>query len=436
MALRHPLVVVTVAAGLLLVPSSPATAKTGTLGGGVTNGVLPGGSTGESWVRAIRVADGRVAASAELPRRGRWGFELDEGWYVVVASIVRSDRAGLSAIAPVQRVRAGRTTRTNVSLKRTRTPRVKRKRRPARAAASTTAPVGVDTAHFTGTGPEPHLGRGLARMINTELVNARSGDCTPTVVELEHRADVQREIDLANSRISDPRSRIPRGNLLDAAVLIRGNVATTASSASWTVNLVDASTGDVIGTEAGSASLGDVLDAPADIAQQIADRLCGADYRVNFSINAMITIPPYAGTGIAIADVPAHDISATMPPTRWMGQADLAHSALVYSGVEGCVVTPGFHGGFVRVEIVPLPGDQIQLTWGGDTAGNQTILTCAGVSIPNGVLPVMPLLGTGPTVLVFPATGGTQNLSGSLGAPGGGWTNSGTVTVTRVPRGS
>jgi len=40
------------------------------------------------------------------------------------------------------------------------------------------------------------------------------------------------------------------------------------------------------------------------------------------------------------------------------------------------------------------------------------------------------------TVFVMPAAGGTQQVAGALGGAGAGWTNTGTVTVTRVPKGT
>lgn len=436
MALRHPLVAVTVAAGFLLALPQSADAKTGTLSGRVTDGKLPAASNGRTEVRAIHLPDGVLAGTAKPSRDGAWTLPgLNTGWYVLITSVARRDKRGTSAIAPATRLRPGRTTRMKLSLKRTRTPRAKRsprRRRSARAATIPTAPVAVEL--FTGTGPHADLGPALARMVMSDLAATRSGDCEPLQVEWEHRADLLREIALANSGLTDPRSRIPTGQMIDPAYFVRGSVATTATTATWTLDVVDAETGNSIGTETGSAALTDIFDSPAAIAQGIADKLCGTDYRVNISINAMITIPPYAGTGIAIADVPLRAISGTMPPTEWLGQADLAQSALVYSGLDPCVITPGVHAGFVKVGIKARPPDMIEVTWGGDTAANQTIVSCPDAPPVPGPLPIMPVLGTQPTFIVLPAGGGTQNLSGGLGAPGGGWINSGVLTVTPVAR--
>ena len=435
MAHRRPLCAGALAAGLLLAPAPASAADPGVLSGRIADGKLPPAAAGRVTVRAARAPDGRLLEAVTAGRRGTWSFgETEPGSYVVFADVTRTGKRPVSALTPVQRVRSGRTTRTTISLKRRRTPRARRGHAGARAAASTTTPVAV--RNFTASGPNSQLGNGLADMLITSLVNTRSGDCTPTVVEWEHRADLEREIDLANSRIADPRSRIPRGNMLDPAVFVQGQVTTTATSASWTIELVDAATGDVLGTETGSANGLAIFDAPADLAQRIADRLCGGDYRVALTINAVIAVPPYIGSAIMTADVPVRDVSGATPPTSWLGQEVVSFGALQYAGIPECVVLPGGHSGYAKVEITRIPGDMIEVHWGGETNALTTLACPDAPPIPFGVPPVQPFQGTAPTVFVLPLSGGTQNVSGGLGTAGGGWTNSGTVTVTRVPRGS
>jgi hypothetical protein len=433
MAPRRPQLAVALVAGLLLALPSPAAAKQGALSGRVIDGKVPTGAAGAASVRAVSAADGVIAATADVARSGAWSLELDPGWYVVTTSVVRPDKRAISAIAPVQRVRSGRRTRTKVSLERTRTPRVRRNRRSARAAATPSPAVAVKS--FTGTGPNSQLGRGLAQMVTTELVNSSSGDCEPTVVEWEHRAELQREIDLSNSAIADPRSRIPRGHFIEPAVFVQGTVTTTVTSTSWALQLVDATDGSVVGEETGSADGLAILDAAAGIAQRLADELCGADYRVNVTIDALVTAGSYVGSGVMVGEVVARPVGTTTPPTSWAGQVPVAVQGLRYGGVPGCVVTPGSHDGYLKVEVQRIPGDLIQVTWGGETFGS-TVLVCPGATIPNGVPPLMPFQGTQPGLVVFPVAGGTQSLSGGLPAPGGGWVNTGTLTVTRLPHGT
>src|SRR5438105_4485876 len=119
MALRHPLVAVTVAAGCLLLPLHPAHAGTGTLTGRITDGKLPPASKAHTDVRAVHLPDGVVAATTAPAQTGGWSFKaLEAGLYVPITSVVRNDaKPGVSAIGPAALLKAGRTTRTKLSLK-------------------------------------------------------------------------------------------------------------------------------------------------------------------------------------------------------------------------------------------------------------------------------------------------------------------------------
>ena len=411
-----------------------AFADTGTLSGKLAGGKLPSATAGRAVIRAIRVTDGRVMSAASVPRSGAWKLSLDPGYYVLSASTVTSGKT-VDAIAPVQRVRGSRTTRTTVSLKRTKTPRAKKKkkrRRSARSAATQSAAIGVRP--FTGS--DSDLGRGIANMVIEELANAQSGDCSATVVEVEHRADIDREIALANSGLVDPSSRVPSGHLIDPAVYVQGTVQHDGANTSWDLEIVDAATGNSIGGDSGTAAGTDIFSAPAGIAQRLLDQICGPDYQVTIQINALVTVESYVGTAVMTAIVPARPQAGPGVPTTWTGRENVVFNGLSYGGVPGCNVLPDPHTGYARVEIHRgTTPDTIEVTWGGETfAGTQ--LMCPGATIPNGVPPIQPYQGTVPTLLILPASGGSQSVAGGLGSGGAGWTNSGTVTVTRFPHGT
>src|SRR3954465_12280204 len=232
MGLRPPrFAVASLFAGVPLTAPAAA-AGPGTLSGKLADGKLPPAAKGRAYVSAIHLPDGQIEGATAAGRSGAWKLALGPGSYVITASVVSLDKKVVAAIAPVETVRKGHTTRTRVSLKRTKTPRAKRvRRRGARAAATPSAPVGV--LGFTGTGPNAQLGPGLAQMLTTELTNTSSGNCDPTVVEMMRRADVLREIALAKSALTAPSSRIPAGNLIEPTYLIRGTVNTTATTTSW-----------------------------------------------------------------------------------------------------------------------------------------------------------------------------------------------------------
>ena len=423
--------------GLALVTSQASAADTGTLSGKLTDGKPPA-AAGRAVVRAINASDGRIAGATEAGPSGAWKLALDPGRYVLTAAVVQTGKPVVSAIAPLQTVRSGRTTKAPISLKRTKTPKAKKKKRKARkgarAAATMTAPVGVRA--FTGSGPNAQLGRGLAEMVITELTTARSGDCEADQVELIRRQDILKEIALANSNLVAPGSRIPAGHLVDPTYVVQGTVDTTSTTTSWDLQIVDAQ-GNSIGGDSGTANGLDILDAAEGIAQRLLDQLCGSDYQVLVNIQATIVIAPYSGIGTMTADVPVKDVSGAKPPTLWQGQAPAVFSALSYGGVPGCDVLAGPHGGTIKVEIrkSATPG-QIEVQWGGPINDATTLVCPNAPPIPNGVPPIEPLLGTKPGFLILPESGGTQSVSGGAGTAGGAWSNSGTVTVIRVPKGT
>jgi hypothetical protein len=419
----------------LSIVTPSALADPGTLSGKLADGKLPSAAAGRAVVRAIRVTDGRVLGATAVPRSGAWKLNLDPGYYVLSASTVMSSKT-IDAIAPVQRVRDSRTTRTTVSLKRTKTPRAtkkKKRRRSARSAATQSAAVGVRP--FTGS--DPDLGRGLANMVIGELANARSGDCTATVVEVEHRADVQREIALANSGLVAPNSRVPSGNLIDPAIYVQGTVDHNGATTTWTLDIVDASTGNRIGGDSGTANGTAIFDAPAGIAQRLLDQICGGDYQVIVEINTMILAGTLNASGLMNAVVKARPVAGTEPPTTWTGQENFTINGMSYNtGVPECSVRAAPPTGYVRVEIKrsSTPG-MIEVTWGGETFGtaDMVCLTNGGpVAVPGSAPPLMPFMLTVPTLIILPESGGTQSVSGGAG----GYVNNGTVTVTRLPRGT
>lgn len=273
-------------------------------------------------------------------------------------------------------------------------------------------------------------------MLITELTTTSSGDCDPTQVEVIRRDAILQEIALANSNLVDPRSRIRTDMLIEPEYYIQGTVTTTETTTSWDLQIVDAQSGNSIGGDSGSANGLDIFDATSGIAQRLVDQLCGSDYLVHVEVNANVIAGTYFGSGFVVADVPARGV-APAPPTTWMGTKDVTFNGLSYTaGIPDCVVAVGAHSGYVRVEIrkSATPG-MIEVTWGGETFASNDMV-CNGYPVPGSGLPIMPFQGTQPGLLIFPASGGTQNVSGGLAAPGGGWVNNGVVTVTRLPRGT
>ncbi len=126
---------------------------------------------------------------------------------------------------------------------------------------------------FSATGPNPQLGKGLSDMICTDLVSIETA-CKLVVVEWEHRAEIVEEIELSNSPAFDPATRIPRGHLIDPDVFVTGIVTTTKTDTTWKIQLRNAKTDAVIGSDTGNAKGTAILEVSSDIAQRLAGQVC------------------------------------------------------------------------------------------------------------------------------------------------------------------
>ena len=177
-----------------------------------------------------------------MSRAGRWQLKVPAGFYVPTASVVRLNGPVVHAIAPVVRVRSGRRVTSRVSLQSTKPHKRRSPGRHASAAGAANEPPAVAVKSFSATGPEMALGSGLADMIEVDLVQAE-GDCKQTVVEWRRRAEVLRELELSKSPYFDPSTGPQPGHWIQPRIFVTGSVATTADSASWQIQLVDAATG-------------------------------------------------------------------------------------------------------------------------------------------------------------------------------------------------
>jgi hypothetical protein len=148
------------------------------------------------------------------------------------------------------------------------------------SAAAAQPVVGVNA--FAGSGPNGHLGKGLAEMLISDLfTNKTFQKCNGTLVEMMKRPEILEEIRLCHERPEfDKASCARQGMLLDPTALVDGTVTTTEDSITWSLQMRDPATGKVIGGSKGSASGDEVSQASAKIADQLARQACrdGMDY--------------------------------------------------------------------------------------------------------------------------------------------------------------
>jgi hypothetical protein len=255
-------------------PSGAATVKlSGTLGGAT----LPRPAAGVSLVQALNVGNGTLAAADEVDRRGRYALKVPPGPYALVGGSVFFKR-GLPTLKLVGalRARAGKPRRLPLSLRPFR-------RRTRRLSVRETATSGAAASRIVGvpyfTGAAPYQNRGLASMVETDLVQLNQGPpCSFTVVEVQRRAEVIREIRLQQTRFFDPATRVRPGRLLQPRLLVKGSLAPQAGGdLSYTIRVVKAGSGEVKGSTSGRISESAFITASEGIARELAKIICRPD---------------------------------------------------------------------------------------------------------------------------------------------------------------
>jgi hypothetical protein len=166
------------------------------------------------------------------------------------------------------RARAGKPRRLPLSLGRVR-------RRTGKAAANGSAAsriVGVP--YFTGAAPFQN--RGLAVMVESDLAQLNGGPpCAFTVVEVQRRDEVIREIRLEQTEFFDPATRVRPGRLLQPQLLVQGSLVPQAGGAlSYTISVVNARSGKVKGSTSGQIPESAFITASEGIARELARIIC------------------------------------------------------------------------------------------------------------------------------------------------------------------
>ena len=127
------------------------------------------------------------------------------------------------------------------------------------------------------TGGAPYQNRGLASMVVTDLVQLDEGPpCAFTVLELQHREEILREIRLQQTEFFDPASRVQPGHLLQPNLVVSGSlVSHGGDDVSYALTVVK--NGKVKGTVSGRIGADGWLTASGGIARQLAKIICEPD---------------------------------------------------------------------------------------------------------------------------------------------------------------
>jgi hypothetical protein len=276
---RARIMVLSVTTACILCVASVSAAAPVRVSGALGGAKLPAGSAGASVVQAMNLGDGSIAAAQILNRGRRFTLKLPPGPYALLAGSVffRSGLPTLKLVGAIG-VRAGKSRQLSLSLK------------PVRGHATST---GIGTAAFaasdpslsrrvgvmTFTGAAPFQNAGLADMVVTDLVPLSDGPpCAFSVIEMQHRDDIIKEIKLQQTEFFDPASRIKPGHLLQPNLVVNGSLTLSGGGAlGYVLRVVNARNGRVKGTVVGTISQGDWLTASAGIARRLADVICQPD---------------------------------------------------------------------------------------------------------------------------------------------------------------
>lgn len=153
--------------------------------------------------------------------------------------------------------------------------------------ATATSPTGIGIESFTSNGQRSGLGSALSDMADTLLSkllrDPSNKDCKVDHVEVRHLVERQRELELSKTPYIDPNVR-----LTDRAIAvghrITGSVVEGVNGGSWNINLVNAQTGEIVASAAGSGTgLVEIESAMRENIKALLEKLCPRAYRLKAS---------------------------------------------------------------------------------------------------------------------------------------------------------
>jgi hypothetical protein len=161
--------------------------------------------------------------------------------------------------------------------------------------------VAVEIPQVTGTTGDPDwdaLKGGINDLMMVDVMQARD-DCGTTLIEVERRAELIRELEFQQSPYVDPATRHTR-NLALGDVELRGTISRASrGGAKVAMTMVDKRTGAVLGSRETTLDRTDWPDQLETLAKQVADDLCKLSdvYEVTLDISGTGRFATHSGTG-------------------------------------------------------------------------------------------------------------------------------------------
>jgi hypothetical protein len=437
-ALMKPRTFVAVGLAMLALPATVAHAadKPGTFAGSL--GVkVPKGAQAD--VRAIDGSTGAVAAVRTVGRAGSFSLSLRPGSYLVVGTVVSKQRKLVQKRIAVS-LKAGQK-RKHASLT---APKRKRKRsRRAQAAFLqelgnvTPGRVAVEILNVTGSTGDPEwdaFSGGINDFMMTDVFQA-SGDCGTTLIEVDRRADMIKELEFQQSPYVDPSTRLTR-NFILGEIQLQGTIAAApGGNAKVHMTIVDKASGKSLGDRETTLGRSDWAGSLETLSKQLADDLCKLSdvYAVTLNVNGEGRFATHSGTGAinvtlrARRNEPGKKVWTATGPLQWGNVTFTSHIDCQMIDY----VIPAINW---SVTITDAGDGELEVTWRPDGSNGTTAsVDCPpdGDYDPPPVAgqPGPALLTTGPGSFLVPYAGGKQAVSGVVEDGGYGFFNTGTVTV-------
>ena len=424
------------AVAALAVTAAPASAKSGTFAGSLGIKVPKGADAN---VRAINRATGAVAAGRSVGRNGRFSLSLAPGTYLVVGTVVTKQGKVLQKRVGVS-LKSGQK-RKGASLKARKRKRKKPRSRSAFVQESgkvTPGRIAVEIPDVTGSVGDRDWDTarpGINDLILNDVLNGRP-DCGTTIIEVDRREEVLKQLEFENSRYVDPASR-PGRNLILGDVVMRGSIAPApGGNAKVTMTIVDKHSGKQLGPRReATLDRDDWAGSIEKFSKQLADDLCKLSdvYEVTLDVAGEGRFATHSATGAihttlqARRNDPGRQVWRATGPLQWGGVS--------FSPFTDCAmvdyVVPTINW---TVTILDAGEGQLVVTWSRDgNEGATASVDCPGDPYDPPPIPGMvglALLNTAPEAFYVPHAGGVQAVSSGFSDGGDGWFNTATITVT------
>lgn len=246
---------------------------------GRLTGAPPGrkGSRRIAAIRVVRVETGEIAAIKQLSRSLKYRVAVPAGAYVVFGFVADvPGRKRYAAVSHVVRAKARGHRRLNLHVRRSRLGAKSSSAAPSIArAASSIRYVGV-APKMVVTGSQVPRGA-IDQMLNTGLSGQPcQGEPPVQLLEIEHRAELLKEIKRSQSPGFDPATRMTN-RLISPGYMVRGGGSQTGGTLQMELHMVDLKTGKTVASSSVSGTPDSFFDLYDQLQRGFIESLCRED---------------------------------------------------------------------------------------------------------------------------------------------------------------